>query len=157
MIYNNIDLTPIKLKAEAIIKRYYRYSVPPIISNKAVQGEGFNVGIKHFSDSKVAELVRATKTIFLTDDKELIKLWGNFAIAHEMGHYYFDDRPIDAFYTSTLTNDKCDDEDKVANYFAVSLLLPDTLMHEWSWLDEGVFKSAFKIPQEGLTLKRQLS
>jgi Zn-dependent peptidase ImmA (M78 family) len=156
MNYKDIDLKKIRDEAQRITKRYYKDAIPPIISEKAIFEEGLTIGFKDLPDAKVAELDRQKSTIYLTENKKLIRQWGNFAIAHELGHWLLDDRPIDYFDPATLTDDSCDKEDKAANYFAVSLLLPDNLMEEWKWLDADVFRSAFKIPQEGVTLRKNL-
>src|SRR5476649_2061750 len=156
MNYGGLDIKKIKGEADRITRKYFRDAVPPIIAEKAVLEEGLNIGFKHLSDSKVAELDRDNRTIYLTENKDLVKQWGNFAIAHELGHLFLDNRPIDYFDPSTLTNDKCDIEDKAANFFAVSLLLPENLMREWHWLDQDIFTSTFKIPQEGMELRKAL-
>jgi len=151
-----INIARIKKKAEELNKRYNRDTVPPIFSEKIVQAEGLFISYKKFSDSHIASLERDTKTIYLTTDKNLLEKWGNFAIAHELGHWFFDDRAIDYFDPSTIHNEKCDIEDKEANYFASYLLMPDDLYNEWGWLDPQVFVSAFRIPQEGIELRKSL-
>lgn len=154
---DNIVINDIKKRTNKLNSKYNKDAIPPIQLFKMIEEIGLSRGYKDFDDSKVAELDRPNKTIYLTKDEKLFRLWGNFALAHELGHWFLDDKNYDYFDPSTLINPNCDVEDKAANYFAALLLLPDDLMKEWSWLKKETFASAFNVPLQVIEMRKKIS
>lgn len=152
----DMNVLKIKEKTKELNNKYYKDTVPPIFAIKIAQEEGLFIAHKEFSDKRIACLDRKSRTIFLTNNKELLDKWGNFAIAHELGHWFLDTKPVDYFDPSTLDDPNCGIEDKNANLFATYLLIPDNLYQEWSWLDKNIFASAFRVPAEGIALRKDL-
>jgi Zn-dependent peptidase ImmA (M78 family) len=153
---NKITNRDIENKTKSLNSKYNKDAVPPIQLIKIIEAKKLRIGRKDFKGSKIAELDREAHTIYLTKDEEKLQKWGHFAIAHELGHYFLDDRAHDYFDPSTINSEHVDAEDKAANTFAALLLLPEDLMERWSWLDNDVFASAFKVPQEIVSLRKNI-
>ncbi|MEK7570635.1 MAG: ImmA/IrrE family metallo-endopeptidase [Patescibacteria group bacterium] len=138
--------------AYLVNKKYNKYAVPPIYAEKIVQEEGLSLSYRHLTPPYIAAFNRKEKMIILTDDRELLKKWGNFALAHALGHWYLHDNQIDYFSSASLGK-HASREDQEANHFASHLLMPKKLMQEWQWLPKQLFTSAFNVPTEGMTFR----
>jgi Zn-dependent peptidase ImmA (M78 family) len=157
MQYNDINIKQIEKEANKFSKKYNKEEIPPIIAKNIVESENFKIGITKLHGSQVAVLNRNEKTIYLTENEALLKIWGNFALAHELGHWVLHKNAIDAFDPSTLFAKERSKDDREADCFASFLLIPDKLMRGWLWLEEPTFASAFKVPQEGVQIRKTLN
>lgn len=145
--------------ARELTLKYSKYTVPPILSEKIVQSEGLFLSYKNFHDSSVACLDRDSKTIVMTANEGMYEEWGNFALAHELGHWYLHTDKTNYFHVSSLrinTARKVDLRDLEANLFAVNLLIPENMFSEWNWLSKDVFSAAFQIPEEVLEFRNSI-
>lgn len=152
----DVTIKHILKKTNELNYKYNRDAIPPIQLTRIMEAEKLSFGRKDFSGSKIAELDRKARTIYLTKNEELMRKWGHFAIAHELGHWFLDKKEYDFFDPSTVTDPNCDELDKKANEFAALLLLPNNLIKEWNWLDEKLFASAFRVPQEVIELRNKI-
>ena len=137
-------------KAQWVNHKYQKDAVPPIFAEKILLKEGIVLEHQPLAKNLVAVMQRSEKRIVLTDDKVALTKWGNFAIAHALGHWFLHTHEI--AYFSPLSLEKPfvirSEEDNEANYFASYLLLPEQMIQEWNWLPKRLFSSAFEVPEE---------
>jgi Zn-dependent peptidase ImmA (M78 family) len=107
----------------------------PVALDKVLGQYDFTVASGAFEDKDVSgAMERSDKIIYVADDE--IPNRKAFTVAHELGHYFLHvNKQHDVFYRSQIINltDEKQGEESEANWFAASLLMPESqLCHYFS-------------------------
>lgn len=140
--------------AENINKKYIYSDVPPVWPDKIALAEKFIIKLKNMPTNCLSFLDKKNKIIYLTNDSGLLEKWENFALAHLLGKWFLGLKNS-SFNPSTITDNTADKEDEQANKFASYLLMPDTFIKQYAWLEEE-FANFFRVPQQVVDLRMSL-
>lgn len=151
----SIDENKEKSIAENVSKKYYNAGLPPIWPDKIATSEKFIIRLKHMPKDCLSFLDKNNKIIYLTNDKNLLEKWENFALAHVLGKWFLG-HGSSSFNPDTVTDISENTEDQEANKFASYLLIPDNFVREYAWLEED-FATVFRVPQQVVDLRMSLS
>lgn len=145
-----------------------RDGIPPIYSDDIAASVGLTLNPIHFTGHDavhVTMLDRKSKTIFYTDNQDLLSKWGNYAVAYELAHYLihsgeqynFDPSIVSkvALSTEIPDNEKAKEEQE-ASHFASYLLLPDPILIEYpGYYFDNLAQAKGQKKEEGLNLFAQ--
>lgn len=135
MILPQEEITNIEQKAKDVLASTYgqqKISLPVDLS-KITEKYGFGVKIGDFEDPDiVGQYDKSEKEIAVS--KDYIYQEQVFAVAHELGHFFLhDDKEQEIFNRRSFTRLGTEDEkiEAEANWFAVSLLMPEDLVKKY--------------------------
>lgn len=143
-----------KYIAEKVNKKYNNVEVPPVWPDKIAVAERFVIRPKKMPKNCMSLLDKKNKIIYMTNNRNLLQKWENFALAHVLGKWFLGHRGT-SFDPSTVTNISGNKEDFEANKFASHLLMPDNFVQEYAWLEED-FATVFRVPQEIVDFRMSL-
>lgn len=143
-----------KCTAEYIGKKYYTAELPPVWPDKIAAAEKFVIRLKNMTKYCLSILDKKNKIIYLTNDKNILDKWGNFAIAQVLGKLFLG-HESSLFDPTTITHTTENKEDFEANKFASYLLMPDNFLRDYAWLEED-FATVFRVPQEVVDFRMNL-
>ncbi len=119
--------------------------LPPVDLRKIAEKNGLTIKIGKFSDPEISGVYkRDSQTIYISQDEQDTRQ--AFTIAHELGHFFLhEQKDSEVFFrkdTLELTEEKRAEE-REANWFAASLLMPrDLTIKVWK-----TFRSIDKVAQ----------
>ncbi len=113
--------------------------------------EQYNITLNtgKFKDENVSGVFsRADREIFVASDESPNRT--AFTVAHELGHYFLHaNKDTDVFYREQILNitEETSDNEKEANWFAASLLMPSQLVKRYYSLthDVGILSTLFGV------------
>lgn len=151
------------------------YPIPVI---EIAQELGFDVFETDMSDEELSGIIAIDSELKKTFDTDKLILVNErdtnehkrFTIAHELAHYLFDAVPEQSYYNTYRTDEsqwnaneaEHDDRERVANYFAANLLMPELdFARKYNGLKKSQSKSAiieelaayFGVPKTAITIR----
>ena len=107
--------------------------IPPIDINFVVDKIGLKLKFGFFKNENIdGAYDKVNRTIYVKKDAPYVRQV--FTVAHEIGHYCLHKEiPLETFYRNDLNDTSLKNEEQEANWFASSLLMPNSLVRSiWS-------------------------
>jgi Zn-dependent peptidase ImmA (M78 family) len=137
----------IDAKANTILEDVYgavEKATIPVRLDKILEHYNINISNGEFEDNAVSgAFVRKEKDIYVANDEPANRQ--TFTVAHELGHYFLhQEKDTDIFYRTQMLNIDAEDKDEEqeANWFAASILMPESKLHHYYTLTKDLGKLA---------------